>query len=236
MQRVQLGALLALALGPDTGPAVLLCHGFGAPGDDLVPLAEALDPDLRWRWFFPQGPIDLRSQGIPGRAWWHIDIMRMQMAVMSGRAEELVRETPEGLAEARAALEGAISALETEHGVKREALVVGGFSQGAMLTTEVALHASPPFAGLAVISGALVSQLRWAEAARAQGARLPVFQSHGRADPILPFAGAELLRELLRSSGAKVDFVEHRGGHEIPMEALRGLREFLRVRLGGGPA
>ena len=228
MEILRLGSLNVRSLGPQGAGAVLLCHGFGAPGDDLVPLAEALDPELRWRWLFPEAPLDLRSQGVPGRAWWHIDILRLQRAVMSGETDALVRETPEGLAAVHALLEGAVEAL----GVPREKLVVGGFSQGAMLATDLALGSSAPFAGLTVLSGALVSREAWRSAAEALGPKLHVFQSHGRADPILPFGGAELLRDLLAGAGAQVQFVPHGGGHEIPPPALRGLHAFLTARLG----
>ena len=228
METLTLGGLNVRAIGPADGATVLLCHGFGAPGDDLMPLAEALDPQLRWRWVFPEGPIDLRPQGIPGRAWWHIDMMRLQVAMMRGEVEELVREMPEGLPRAHQLLSSAIEAL----GVPREKLVVGGFSQGAMLTTHLALNSATPLAGLAILSGALVAREEWQAAAKTSGPQLSVFQSHGTADPILPFEGALMLRELLLGAGAKLRFVEHDGGHEIPFEALRGLRDFLQARLG----
>jgi Zn-dependent M28 family amino/carboxypeptidase len=66
-----------------------------------------------------------------------------------------------------------------------------------MLTTEIALHAEEPFAGLAILSGTLVSADRWAEAARARGASIHALQAHGRRDPLLPFAAAEALRDLV---------------------------------------
>lgn len=231
MQLLELGGVKVRAVGGEGLPAVLLCHGFGAPGDDLVPLAEALDAKGQWRWFFPEAPLDLRSLGIPGRAWWQIDMMRLQMAMMTGQTRQLAEETPPGLDVARGALEGVIAALERDHAVRRDRLVIGGFSQGAMLSTELALHQAVPFAGLAILSGALISAARWRTAARAAGPALHVFQSHGQRDPILPFTGAVELRELLTASGAELSFVSHGGGHEIPFEALSGLRHFLQARL-----
>ncbi|MBS2031838.1 MAG: dienelactone hydrolase family protein [Deltaproteobacteria bacterium] len=232
MEKLQLGSLTVRTLGSGQAGAVLLCHGYGAPGDDLVPLAEVLDPDLKRRWFFPEAPKDLRAMGIPGRAWWDIDIMRLQLSVMSGRVGDLFRETPAGMPEAARALTDAIAAIEKLPGISREKLVIGGFSQGAMLTTEVALHAEKPFAGLCILSGALVSEPRWREASSKVGAALHAFQSHGTADPILPFGGAVRLREVLQASGASLDFVQHDGGHEIPMGTLKGMHAFLNARLG----
>ena len=62
-----------------------------------------------------------------------------------------------------------------------------------MLTTEIALHAEQPFAGLAALSGNLLSEDRWAEAARRVGPSLHALLAHGRNDPLLPFEGAEAL-------------------------------------------
>ncbi len=229
---VQAGALRVHVMGSGTsGPAVLLAHGFGAPGSDLVGLAEVVDGGPGVRWFFPEAPLDLMPIGVPGRAWWPIDMARLQRAAMTGDIESLLHETPAGLPSARAALEGCLAALQRDHGVSPEQLVIGGFSQGAMLTTEIALHAARPFAGLAILSGTLISADRWRAAASSVGARLHVLQSHGRADPILPFEAAGRLRALLEKGGARLTWVEHRGGHEIPGNVVEQLGVFLRGRL-----
>jgi phospholipase/carboxylesterase len=213
--------------GGGVGPAILLCHGFGAPGDDLVSLARVIDAGQGVRWFFPEAPLTVPGAG---RAWWPIDMARLQMLQMRGQARVLAEETPAGLASAREALEATIAALEAERGVARDKLIVGGFSQGAMLTTEIALHAERPFAGLAVLAGNLLSADRWAEAARRVGPSLHAFLAHGRRDPVLPFAGAEALRALLEASGAEVDWVAHGGQHEIPPPVVTGLGVFARRR------
>ena len=88
--------------GGGDGPAVLLCHGYGAPGDDLVSLARAVDAGRDVRWFFPEAPlaIDL-GYGMTGRAWWPIDMVRLQTMVMRGERASLMQETPDGLFAAR---------------------------------------------------------------------------------------------------------------------------------------
>ena len=231
MEPPRIGPLRVRALGSGDGPAILLCHGFGAPGEDLVPLARVVDAGRDVRWFFPEAPIQLElGYGMSGRAWWPIDMGRMQRLILSGQGQRIVEETPDGLAEARAQLEATIAALEKDHGVRRDRLIIGGFSQGAMLTTEVALHAETAFAGLAILSGTLLSASRWAEAAPARGASLHVLESHGQRDPVLPFAGAEALRAMLIGAGAKVDWVPHGGQHEIPDVVLKRLGAFARSR------
>jgi phospholipase/carboxylesterase len=218
--------------GGGDGPAILLCHGFGAPGDDLCALSRVIEAPRGARWFFPEAPLALDlGYGMSGRAWWPIDMMRLQMAIARGERPSLADQTPEGLASAREALEACIEELIAKHNVKRDRLIIGGFSQGAMLTTEIALFSPEPFAGLAVLSGTLLSQARWRAAVKASGPKLHVLMSHGRADPLLPFEDAEALRQMLVDASAKVEWVPHNGQHEIPMVVLERLGAFARSRL-----
>lgn len=224
--------------GGGEGPAIILCHGFGASGDDLVSLARVVDvgPDeagRETRWFFPAAPLDLSSMfGGAARAWWNIDVEALVLRQQRGELREMAKETPDRLVRARAELLSTLDSLEASHAVRRDRTILGGFSQGAMLTTEVALHAfDRPFAGLAVLSGTLLSEARWIEAAKRTGPALHALVTHGRRDPILPFIGAEALRDMLTAAGATVDFVPHGGQHEIPESALAGLARLARNRL-----
>jgi phospholipase/carboxylesterase len=62
---------------------------------------------------------------------------------------------------------------------------------------------------------------------------LPVFQSHGTMDDILPFIGAERLRDALTGAGVVVDWHGFRGGHEIPPLVVARLGRFLSRLLPG---
>jgi phospholipase/carboxylesterase len=168
--------------------------------------------------------------GMTGRAWWNIDIAAMQARLMRGDSLRLANETPAGLDEARACLSACLDALVKERHISRERLILGGFSQGAMLSTEVALHAPEPFAGIVLMSGALISADRWRDAAKQTGAQIHALASHGRADPLLPFEGGEALRTLLEDAGARVEWVPHNGQHEIPPVVLDRLGAFARSR------
>lgn len=217
------------------GAAVVLCHGFGAAGDDLVSLARGVDVGGGVRWFFPEAPLTIDfGGGMAGRAWWPIDMVALQSAMMRGESRDLEGAEPPGMSEARVALEGSIAALVRDQGLDPSRTVLGGFSQGGMLATEVALHATSPFAGLAVLSGTLMCRERWTTAARRQGAALHAVVTHGRRDPLLPFAGAEALRDVLLGAGADVRFIAHGGQHEIPASALDGLAELARRTLSRG--
>src|SRR5438552_18316161 len=61
--------------GGGDGPVIVLLHGFGAPGDDLVPLAEVFAHGLPGvRWVFPAAPLELPMGFGDARAWWMIDM------------------------------------------------------------------------------------------------------------------------------------------------------------------
>jgi phospholipase/carboxylesterase len=95
-----------------------------------------------------------------------------------------------------------------------------------MLATDVTLRAERPPAGLVILSGAPVCVDEWTELAPKR-AGLPVLQSHGRADPVLPFQGGEWVRDLLEGSRLPVDFVPFNGGHGIPSGVLERLGPFV---------
>ncbi len=211
--------------GGGDGPIVVLLHGFGAPGDDLVPLWRALDVPGSVRFAFPAAPLQLPWNFGGGRAWWMID-MELLQEIASGRATraDMTQSVPEGMPEARAMVRAMLDELSALLG--GGPLVLGGFSQGAMLSLDVALHDERALAGLVLLSGTLLAEVEWtAGMARRRG--LPVLQSHGTADPLLPFAVATRLRDRLVEAGLPVEFIEFPGGHEIPPRVLDRVGAFL---------
>ncbi len=240
MKKVRLGSLDVWATGGEDrdgggdGPAIILCHGYGAPGDNLVDLARVIDAPRGTRFFFPEAPLTIDfGFGETGRAWWPIDMERLMRAAAAGGVRDLAKETPEGMSKARAALEGTLDALEASYGVRRDRTILGGFSQGAMISTEIALHAfDRPFAGLAILSGTLLSEDRWTVAAERSAKKIHAIVTHGRRDPVLPFFGSEAIRDLLEKNGATLKFVPHNGVHEIPQSAVDALSGLAKERLG----
>lgn len=216
--------------GGGNGPVVIILHGFGAPGDDLVSLADVLDVPTGTRWMFPEAPLSLSMGFGDSRAWWMIDMARIQADRAAGRVRDMSMEIPKGLALARARLVAFLKELPRHVPMDYKKTVIGGFSQGAMLTCDAALHTDYPLAGLVQLSGNLLAQPVWAPLMPKRNG-LPVFQSHGMQDEILPYVGGERLRDALSKSGLTVDWHSFRGGHEIPESVLRALGVFLRTVL-----
>ena len=207
--------------------AVILCHGFGAPGTDLVSLGRELmtaDPKLENAvFYFPAAPIEL-DPSYDARAWWMIDIEKIQQLMASGQTREMRSTSPENLPVCREAIFKLIEHVKQTHALSAEKIVVGGFSQGAMLSTDVALHYPESLGGLIVWSGALICETDWTAAAKFKqqaGQALSVVQTHGTIDPILPFSSSEELREMLIDNGHSVKFKKFAGQHTIPMEGLQ---------------
>jgi phospholipase/carboxylesterase len=220
---------------------VILCHGFGAPGTDLVPLAEELAelvPEQAGKiaYIFPQAPLDLGGggYGFAGRAWWMVDVERFQRAVGNPRAiAELRAEVPPGMAESSQLLRGCLDDAARRTGVPISRTLLGGFSQGSMIATDVALRLSAAPAGLCIFSGALLAEHEWRPLAQNRGP-LSVLQTHGRYDPLLPIDGAVALRDLLVESGLSVEFVAFDGPHTISMEGIDRCAALMRKAFGRG--
>ena len=212
--------------GGGDGPVVLLLHGFGASGDDLVPLADVIQVPTGTRWLFPEAPLSLNMGFGDSRAWWIIDFARIQEDRAAGRIRDLSVELPQGLALARERMLAFLKELPRQLPIDYKKTVIGGFSQGAMLTCDAVLQTDYPFAGLVQLSGNLLAQAVWGPL-MAKRRRLPVFQSHGTQDDILPYIGAERLRDALAQSGLAVEWHSFRGGHEIPEAVLRRLSSFI---------
>lgn len=215
---------------------VVLCHGFGAPATDLVPLAPellTLEASLasRVRFVFPGAPLSLAEWGMPqGRAWFHLPeaIMRGQLRDWNAYAKEV----PAGLPAARRAIISVVDALSAATKLPYGRIVLGGFSQGGMVTTDVALRLEERPAGLCILSGTLIAEEEWKQKAQARQG-LPVFQGHGRHDDVLPFSSAERLRDTLVQAGLSVDFLPFNGPHTIDAEELERMAAFLKARLEG---
>jgi phospholipase/carboxylesterase len=209
---------------------VTLCHGFGAPGTDLVSLAEELVPELpdtidAPAFLFPKGLMDLQQEyGMSGaRAWWLINMARLAQLTAAASYDELANEIPPGIDEARTALEDCILGCLEQKKWADPKLILGGFSQGAMLSVDTALRSNRiDAAGVIAWSGALICESAWAAAQQSNTREFPVFQSHGRQDTVLPIPTGRALHSFLKKLPLPVEYVEFDGPHTIASVSLQG--------------
>jgi phospholipase/carboxylesterase len=212
--------------GPSPQIAVVICHGYGASYEDLAPLSGewiGLLGDFadRFRFVFPDAPHTLADLGMPyGRAWWAINMAQLAAAVQASAFDQLHCHEPSGIGESRRLLEGTIREVLKDLGGESTPLVLGGFSQGAMLAMDTSLRGTIPVPQLLLqFSGTVICESHWKTALE----RLKntfVFQSHGRIDPILPYSSAVALHEMLTGAGVSVDFHSFLGPHTIDVESV----------------
>lgn len=204
-------------------PTVVLIHGYGANFQDLAGLAPLLDPGHQWNWVFPNGIIDVPiGPHIYGKAWFPIDMEALQREVMTGQIRSFADHIPSGFDHARKQIAKLV--LELDQDLSK--IVLGGFSQGAMIACHAALNFESSPKALLQLSSTLVAKVQLLESLQKQQ-NLRVFQSHGLYDPILPVSAARELYELLKEAHATVEYVEFPGGHEIPMPVINKLQNFL---------
>lgn len=208
----------------DRADYLILFHGFGADAYDLRSLSEVLIPPKPTHWIFPQGVKEVPiGPGWTGRAWWELDMAAFEAAVRSGTIRDLSGEKPEGLEQIRPRVYEMISQLK----VPWNRLILGGFSQGSMLATDLFLRAPEAPKGLVIFSGALLNKNEWKELAKNR-AGSKFFMSHGDQDQVLNHRGAAQLETLLIGAGLKGSLMTFKGGHEIPMTAIEKANEYLK--------
>jgi phospholipase/carboxylesterase len=221
---LEIAGLRTIVVGaPDAPMAVVLLHGYAMKPEDLAPFAHSLGvPAL---FLLPRGPQRCFDAGRYG--WWDIDSEARDAALSRG-PRDLVEQDPPGLGAARATLEQFVEALAAEY--QPHCTVVGGFSQGGMLSLDFVLRSSSRVDALVLMSASRIARADW-EPKRERLRGLPAFVSHGRADQDLAFTAGEALRDFMLASGAEVSWAPFEGGHEIPLIVWRGLRKFFSALL-----
>jgi phospholipase/carboxylesterase len=212
--------------GGGDGPVIVLLHGYGAPSEDLVPLADMLTVPAGTRLVFPGAPLSIPLGYGDARAWWIIDMARIHADRAAGRIRDMSGEIPPGLVHARERMAALLEEMHHKLHADPARTILGGFSQGAMLSCDVLLRSDRPYAGLIQLSGTLLAKHEWVPLLPKRKG-LPVFQSHGTHDDILPYAMAERLHEEFVRAGLKVEWLPFRGGHELPEPVLRRLGFFI---------
>ena len=195
--------LQAVRWGPASGrPArqlIVICHGLGATGQDLIDLAPQLGASLPDAAFAAPDAPEVYDGGPPGRQWWAI-------------GDRDPARTANGAAYARAALDNFIDAELVQLGLPPDAYALVGFSQGAMMVLFTGLRRAAAPRTIVAYSGALVAPGRLAE--RANSA--PVLLVHGLADDVVPAFRSDDAAAALKLAGVPVELVFiPRVGHTI---------------------
>ena len=215
--------LTALYAGGKGPPVLVFLHGYGSSAEHWQPFVATLAAPPAARFVFPQAAqkISRRDGGLGARAWWPLDFGKRTRP--HGAGADLALDQPKGLARASDQIR---VILQAERSAGDPPVILGGFSQGAMVAAQIAFTSDEPLAALVILSGTGINRAAWQQQMPKRKS-LRVFMAHGRADKVLPFDMAERLRDDMVAAGIDVTFVPFAGGHEMPVEVVTALREFL---------
>ena len=210
--------LEGLRWGPAAGgPArqlVVVCHGVGADGHDVIDLAPSWSHALPHAlWVAPHAPerYDMDPDG-HGRQWF--SLQDRTPAVLEAGAK---RAAP--------LLDAYVQAELDRAGLPQDAVALAGFSQGAMMVLHAGLRRRPPPRGILAYSGALLETPALPSECNGHP---PVLLVHGRDDEVVPFARGPAAEALLRRLGMPVQTVWCPGlGHAIDAAGISAGALFL---------
>lgn len=217
MTRIVNGASLQPLSGGAPRQIVVLLHGFGSSGSDMISLAPAWQQALPDALFLaPHAPE--RSYGA-GYQWW-----------------ALANLTPQALAAgakmAAPAIDAFIDRKLQQYGLTEADLAIVGFSQGTMMALQVGLRRAAPPAAIVGYSGMLTGT---ADLRHGAGPWPPVLLVHGTADPVVPVAALHAAQSELRRLGVDVTtHVSPGGEHTVDPTGLNLGRDFVASALGRG--
>jgi len=177
--------------------ALVLFHGRGTSEHDLFPLLDALDPERRLVGVTPRGPLTMP----PGGAHWYV------VRDIGFPDHDTFMETYERAAKW-------LDATLADLGVPIERTVVGGFSQGAVMTYALGLGAGRlrP-AALVALSGFVPTVDGFALDLESAPPRVAI--GHGTYDPVISVEWSRRAKELLEGAGAQVLYREYPFPHAI---------------------
>jgi phospholipase/carboxylesterase len=206
--------------GPSFGPAaggkprrlVLLLHGLGADGNDLIGLAPYWAPLLPDAEFLSPNapfPCDFAPYGYQ---WYSVQDRSPDMQLAGVRAAAPI-------------LDAFIDETLAARGLAARELALVGFSQGTVMSLFVGLRRPQPVAGILGFSGRLVAPERLAAELRS---RPPVLLVHGTEDPMIPHEEMAAAESALEAAGVQVASLSCPGiGHAIDEEGLSRGGRFL---------
>jgi phospholipase/carboxylesterase len=203
-------AISIAAPAPPASRLVVLLHGVGGDGASLQTLAHALSPSLPHAELLLPDGLDAFDGNAGGRQWFSVRGVTPQSRPARVRA-------------AGARVSQWIDGELARRGLAPERLVVGGFSQGAIVAAWLGVHREPRPAAVMMLSGRVADD----ETPVVASGPL-VFIGHGDRDPVMPVHEAASGARILDAWGARVTTRIYPGlGHEIDAREQSDLREFL---------
>ena len=198
---------------------LVLHHGRGADENDLLGLADVLDPERRLHVVTPGGPLTI--PGWPGKHWYVVP--------------RVGYPDPDTFWAAHATLSSFHDELWERTGIAPDRTVFGGFSMGSVMSYTMGLDPSRPApAGILAFSGFVPTVEGWTpDVAGRAASGLKAFIAHGRQDPVMDVEFARQAKALLEAGGVPVEYHESDAGHHIDPAHVPAAVDWVRATLLG---
>lgn len=187
-----------------TKPVLLLLHGTGGNEQDLMQLAELIDPEVSV--LSVRGNVS--ENGMPRF------FRRLSEGIFD--EEDLIFRTKE--------LNEFLDEAAKEHGFDRSNIVALGYSNGANIAASLLFHYEGSLKG-ASLHHPMVPR-RGIELPNLSG--VPVFIAAGKNDPICPAAESEELEETLKAAGADTSILWEMNGHTLTGSEIAAASEWFK--------
>lgn len=199
---------------------IILCHGYGADGEDLMGLVPYLKEHLSETAFFaPDGPIELGY----GYAWFPLDDYHPGQPIETSYLADLTKRAQKPAQE----LYDFIREIQGKYHLNSQDITLIGFSQGGLVVAYAALTQAEPFGHVIALSAIPVF---WSEelAKQFKPQHIPFFITHGSADPVVPVAAADInIAELRKAGQDPALFISDGIGHAIDQPTLDHIIKFI---------
>lgn len=206
---------------------VILFHGYGASMRDLYGISEAVGLTEPVDWIFPDGPISVPlGMFMEGRAWFPIDMAELERAMMAGEFRNFEDKCPQDFLESIQKAKIFVENISQDY----DQIIIGGFSQGAMITSHLLCENFDKIKGVILYSATLIAKEKLIKGLEGKSP-VPFMQSHGKQDQVLDYNAAMNLFELLKLNRFEGEFTSFTGAHEIPMDVILKSKEFIQKYL-----
>lgn len=193
-------------------PVLIILHGYGSDENDFLDLAKSVDP--RFMKFTLRAP-NLVHQG--AYCWYRLNFLT------NGDFTYDYEEVKTS----RAKLLAFISEACKTYALDSTQVFIMGFSQGAIMSYELALFAPAKIKGILPLSGRLMKESRNHKTTQKELAGLKVFIAHGNSDERIKPVESELAMAYLKSKQIVAEYKTYNMGHSVSAEETQDIKLFL---------
>jgi phospholipase/carboxylesterase len=196
----------------DKNPAILLLHGYGSNEEDLFSFATELPEE--YYVISARAPYDLTYGSY---AWYAINF----------DADENKFSDLEQARSSRDLIVEFIDECLSKYAIDTDKVSLFGFSQGAILSSAIALSYPEKINKVAALSGYLNTEIAIDDYLKNNVSKVKFFVSHGVVDQVIPIDWARKTKPALENLGIDVVYKEYPIGHGVSPQNFHDFKDWL---------